>query len=68
MLLRLKRRALDEGMDEFTNGELFAPRGAKNLIRQVFIREAERAAQRVFDQVFGEAAGEVFFSLGNEVA
>ena len=67
-LLRLKRPALDEGVDEFINGELFALRGANNLIRQLFIRESEGTAQSVFDQVFGESAGEVYFSVGDDVA
>ena len=67
-LLRLKRRALDEGVDELTNGELFALRGANKFICQFFIRETEGTAQGVFDQVFGEAACEVFFAFSDEVA
>ena len=42
-LLRLKRPALDEGVNELADGEPFALRGADDFAREVFIRETERA-------------------------
>ena len=44
MSLRLKRRALDEGVDEFADGELFASGRTDDFVRQILVGEAERAA------------------------
>ena len=65
---RLKGFALDEGVDEFADRVLLAPRCSHDFVREVFVNEAKEAAQGVLDEVFGEAASKVGFALGDEVA
>ena len=60
--------ALHQCVNELADGELFALGRTDHFVCEVFIREAERATQSVFDQVFGEAAGEVFFAFEDQVA
>ena len=60
--------ALHQCVNKFTHAKFFLLCFRDNFVGEFFIRESEGTAQSVFDQVFGESVGEVFFSGGDEVA
>ena len=53
----MKSLAGDERVNELTQGEVFLLRLLHDTNGEVFIGEAERSAEGVFDEGFGEAAG-----------
>ena len=67
-LLPLKLRTLDQGQDELAEGEVLGLGLFDDGGGELFIGEAIGAAEGVFDQGFGEALGEVFAAVGDEVA
>lgn len=54
-------------MNKFTYSEFFTLGPTDYFTCEIFIREAERATQCVFNQVLSEAAGKVFFALSDEI-
>ena len=60
--------ALYQSMNKSANLVLFLPGRFQNFLCQVFVGETKGATEGVANQGLGEAAGEVFFSLGNAVA
>ena len=67
-LLRLKRLALDQGVNELADGVIPGLGSRHDFIRELFVGETEWAAEGVFNKVLDQAAGEVVFALDNEVA
>ncbi len=58
----------NQRLDEFADVVLFGFGVGYDLAGQVFVGETKWTAKGICDQGLGEAAGEVFFSLGNAVA
>jgi hypothetical protein len=65
-LLRLKRLALDEGVDELAEGVLLVFRGDQDFVGEFFISETVRATETVLDQGFREATGEILPMFGGK--
>ena len=55
-------------MNELSQREIFASRLLHHRRGEVFVRETEGASEGVFDEGFGEAAGEGVGLCGDEVA
>ena len=67
-LLGFKRVALNQSMDEFGDSEFFPFGRMDHTASKFFVRESKRPTQSVFNEVFGEAASKIFFTIENEFA